>query len=258
MRMMMMRRRRRRREGGEEEEEAVMMRAPPAWLQGLMAETFFAACGVHENRRKNEKNIFCLNCCHSLCPHCLPSHQYPSHSLLQVRRYVYQDVIRLEELEKLIDCSYIQPYTINSAKVIFLNQRSQSCRPCNNKASSSASAGNSCFTCHRILQHPFNFCSLSCKVVYQGQDLSAILYRFDPSADLTTISQFEGLRVDGYDDDQITPNSIILEDPLHEHATGNSHQNAKNKGGFIMLSNWSSRRKGPPHRLSSAIRIIHS
>ncbi|KAL0352663.1 UNVERIFIED_CONTAM: hypothetical protein Sangu_0847600 [Sesamum angustifolium] len=157
---------------------------------------------------------------------------------VQVRRYVYQDVIRLEELEKLIDCSYIQPYTINSAKVIFLNQRSQSCRPCNNKASSSsASAGNSCFT--------------PATEFFSTHSTSALsLARFDPSPDLTTISQFEGLRVDGYDDDndQITPNSIILEDPLHERATGNSHQNAKNKGGFIMLSNWSSRRKGPPHR----------
>ncbi|KAL0442310.1 UNVERIFIED_CONTAM: hypothetical protein Slati_1953700 [Sesamum latifolium] len=156
-----------------EEEE---LRAP-AWLQGLMAETFFGACGIHENRRKNEKNIFCLNCCHSLCPHCLPSHQYPSHS-------------------------------------------------------------------HPLLQ-----------VVYQGQDLSAILYRFDES-DLT-ISQFEGLRVDGSgsisDDGQI---GSILEDPLEyggsNYGTGNSEhatiRNSKNKGGFIMLSNWSNRRKGAPHR----------
>lgn len=54
----------------------------PAWLDGLMAETFFAGCGVHENRRKNEKNVFCLECCQSICPHCLPSHR--SHPLLQV------------------------------------------------------------------------------------------------------------------------------------------------------------------------------
>ncbi|XP_044496058.1 protein RGF1 INDUCIBLE TRANSCRIPTION FACTOR 1-like isoform X2 [Mangifera indica] len=78
----------------------------PAWLQGLMAETFFGACGFHENRRKNEKNVFCLVCCLSLCPHCLPSHC--SHPLLQVRRYVYHDVVRLGDLEKLIDCSFIQ------------------------------------------------------------------------------------------------------------------------------------------------------
>lgn len=58
------------------------MNMKPAWLEGLMAETFFGGCGVHENRRKNEKNVFCLNCCLSICPHCLPSHA--SHPLLQV------------------------------------------------------------------------------------------------------------------------------------------------------------------------------
>lgn len=69
--------------GGCDDDGVVVVAAmKPAWLQGLMAETFFAACGVHENRRKNEKNIFCLDCCQSFCPHCLPSHH--SHPLLQV------------------------------------------------------------------------------------------------------------------------------------------------------------------------------
>ncbi|KAK6150228.1 hypothetical protein DH2020_017753 [Rehmannia glutinosa] len=223
----------------------------PAWLQALMAETFFATCGVHQNRRKNDKNIFCLNCCQSFCPHCLPSH-HPSHPLLQVRRYVYQDVIRLDDLEKLIDCSYIQPYTINSAKVIFLNQRAQS-RCCKG-------SDNTCFTCDRILQDPFNFCSLSCKVdhmVYQGEDLSTILNKFDESD--FAISQFESLRVDAKnsDDGQITPNSI-LEDPLEYGGSdygrgsnsGRRNPIKNNKGGFlpgIMLS-LSNRRKGAPQR----------
>ncbi|XP_009772449.1 protein RGF1 INDUCIBLE TRANSCRIPTION FACTOR 1 [Nicotiana tabacum] len=231
----------------------------PAWLEGLMAEKFFAGCGVHGNRRKNEKNIFCLECCQSFCPHCLPSHH--SHPLLQVRRYVYQDVIRLDDLEKLIDCSYIQPYTINSAKVIFLNQRAQS-RSC--KAS-----GNSCFTCDRVLQDPFNFCSLSCKVdymVYQGEDLSNILNRFDESD--FALSQFEGLHVDTSDlldeESQITPNSI-LEDPLEcrgsscsNNGMGNSSishdarvaKNKKKSSGFFpgLVLSLSNRRKGAPQR----------
>ncbi|CAN4081807.1 unnamed protein product [Withania somnifera] len=231
----------------------------PAWLEGLMAEKFFAGCGVHQNRRKNEKNIFCLECCRSFCPHCLPQHH--SHPLLQVRRYVYQDVIRLDDLEKLIDCSYIQPYTINSAKVIFLNQRAQS-RSC--KVS-----GNSCFTCDRVLQDPFNFCSLSCKVdcmVYHGEDLSNILYRFD-DADFA-LSQFEGLHVDTSDlideESQITPNSI-LEDPLECKASscsnnirgnsGISHdgrvvKNKKKGSGFFpgLVLSLSNRRKGAPQR----------
>ena len=56
----------------------------------------------------------------------------------------------------LIEKFNIQPYTINGAKVIFINQRPQS----RAKVSS-----NVCFTCNRILQEPFHFCSLSCKVV---------------------------------------------------------------------------------------------
>ncbi|THG19625.1 uncharacterized protein LOC114261654 [Camellia sinensis] len=233
----------------------------PAWLEGLMAEeTFFAACGVHENRRKNEKNIFCLDCCQSFCPHCLPSHR--SHPLLQVRRYVYHDVVRLDDLEKLIDCSYVQPYTINSAKVIFLKQRAQS-RSCKGSA-------NFCFNCDRILQDPFHFCSLSCKVdhmVYQGEELSRILYRFDESD--FAFSQLEGLQMDGSDlvvddDGQITPNSI-LEDPLQfkgsacsSNSMGNSgishdpeeKRKKKGSGGFLpgIVLSLSSRRKGAPHR----------
>ncbi|XP_020976621.1 uncharacterized protein LOC107637675 isoform X4 [Arachis ipaensis] len=78
----------------------------PAWLEGLMRETFFGGCGAHQNQRKNEKNVFCLHCCLSICPHCLPFHRL--HPLLQVRRYVYHDVVRLDDLEKLIDCSNIQ------------------------------------------------------------------------------------------------------------------------------------------------------
>ncbi|XP_044496057.1 protein RGF1 INDUCIBLE TRANSCRIPTION FACTOR 1-like isoform X1 [Mangifera indica] len=229
----------------------------PAWLQGLMAETFFGACGFHENRRKNEKNVFCLVCCLSLCPHCLPSHC--SHPLLQVRRYVYHDVVRLGDLEKLIDCSFIQPYTINHAKVIFVNQRPQS-RSCKGSA-------NMCFTCDRILQDSFHFCSLSCKVdymVYRGQDLSSILFRIHESD--FAISQIEGLRVDGseiIDDDGLITSNSILEDPLQDKNSSCSNDNMgsseishapvvvnKKKKGFLpgIVLSLSNRRKGAPQR----------
>ncbi|XP_042460834.1 uncharacterized protein LOC122044415 isoform X3 [Zingiber officinale] len=80
--------------------------AVPGWLGRLVEESFFVGCGAHESRKKNEKNIFCLDCCSSICPHCAPAHS--SHPLLQVRRYVYNDVVRLDDLEKLIDCSFVQ------------------------------------------------------------------------------------------------------------------------------------------------------
>ncbi|XP_077221510.1 PLATZ transcription factor family protein [Tasmannia lanceolata] len=226
----------------------------PSWLEGLVGETFFTECGTHQRRRKNEKNIFCLDCCESICQNCLTSHR--SHPLIQVRRYVYHDVVRLQDLKKLIDCSFVQSYTVNNAKVVFLKQRPQS-RP-------SKGSANMCFTCDRILQEPFHFCSLSCKVDYfvSQEDLSSILCKFDESD--FAVSQFEGLRVDGSDliddDAQITPNSI-LEDSLEfnkGYSCSSSRANSdvsedsdvvKNGSGFLsQIMCPLSRRKGLPHR----------
>ena len=55
----------------------------PGWVAGLVAESFFVACPAHENHKKNERNIFCLACCASICPHCAAAHRH--HPLLQVR-----------------------------------------------------------------------------------------------------------------------------------------------------------------------------
>ncbi|GAV73913.1 PLATZ domain-containing protein [Cephalotus follicularis] len=126
----------------------------PAWLDALYTQKFFAGCSYHETAKKNEKNICCLDCCTSICPHCLPSHRY--HRLLQVRRYVYHDVVRLEDLQKLIDCTNVQAYTINSAKVIFIKKRPQNRQ--------FKGAANFCTSCDRSLQEPFIHCSLGCKV----------------------------------------------------------------------------------------------
>ncbi|WOL12273.1 hypothetical protein Cni_G21039 [Canna indica] len=220
----------------------------PGWLGGLVEESFFVGCEAHESRRKNEKNIFCLGCCTSICPHCAPAH--PSHPLLQVRRYVYNDVVRLDDLEKLIDCSYVQPYTINSAKVIFLKPRPQS-RP-------SKGSANICLTCDRILQEPFHFCSLSCKVdhvMLQGEDLSSILFRFDESD--FAFSHFENLRMDSSDpleEDGPTTATAMLEenkDGSPSSCTGSGRASSgtkKNKSGGFFLLSLNNRRKGAPHR----------
>lgn len=53
-----------------------------SWIFFLLSEKFFSPCHLHPHARKNEKNIFCLDCCLTLCPHCLPLHD--SHRLLQV------------------------------------------------------------------------------------------------------------------------------------------------------------------------------
>ncbi|KAK8595706.1 hypothetical protein V6N13_000400 [Hibiscus sabdariffa] len=140
----------------------------PAWLEALYTQKFFVGCCFHETARKNEKNVYCLDCCISICPHCIPSHRF--HRLLQVRRYVYHDVVRLEDLQKLIDCSNVQAYTINSAKVVFIKKRPQNRQ--------FKGAVNYCTSCDRSLQEPFFHCSLGCKVDFllkHYKDLSPFL-----------------------------------------------------------------------------------
>jgi hypothetical protein len=158
----------------EEEEEMVgydlsVPPQKPAWLEALLSEKFFVACMKHSTLKKNERNVFCVDCNGGVCQHCVGAHR--SHCLLQIRRYVYHDVIRLQDIQRLLDCSEVQTYIINSARVVFLNQRPQP-RP-------SKGLGNACATCERSLQESYSYCSVACKVddvvVRQGRDLSSLL-----------------------------------------------------------------------------------
>ncbi|CAH8338983.1 unnamed protein product [Eruca vesicaria subsp. sativa] len=166
----------------------------PAWLEVLLKEKFFNACLEHEEKKKNEKNILCLDCCLSICPHCLPSHT--SHSLLRIRRYIYNDVLRVDDASKLMDCSSIQPYKTNSSKVVFINERPHSRQ--------FRGSGNVCNTCNRCLQSPYIFFSLSCKisdVIMRQGGLSGFL-RVCNSLNLTedvTTSTLEPSGSDGVD-----------------------------------------------------------
>ncbi|KAF8413010.1 hypothetical protein HHK36_000983 [Tetracentron sinense] len=170
----------------------------PQWLESLLGEKFFNPCFIHESAKKNEKNVFCLDCCTSICPHCLYPHH--SHRLLKIRRYVYHDVIRLDDVEKLIDCAFVQAYTTNSAKVIFINQRPQS-RPFRG-------SGNICSTCDRSLQDPYLFCSLACKVhhlVRSEGGLSKYLYE----CEFLRLQGGKGESFCEFDDEQMTPDSVL-------------------------------------------------
>ncbi|WOL10147.1 hypothetical protein Cni_G18901 [Canna indica] len=165
----------------------------PGWLEAMLGEKFFNPCMIHETSKKNEKNIFCLDCCSSFCPQCLPPHR--PHRLLQVRRYVYHDVVRVDDLEKLIDCSSVQSYTTNSAKVVFLNERPPS-RPFRG-------SGNACLSCYRPLQDPYLFCSLACKVKELLRSEGGLWKELRECEYLPLPSSCE------LDEGQLTPDSIL-------------------------------------------------
>ncbi|PKA52199.1 hypothetical protein AXF42_Ash010095 [Apostasia shenzhenica] len=201
-------------------------------MEQLLASKFFGECGEHDGiKRRSEVNIYCVDCNESLCSLCLSSPSCPHrfHRLLQIRRYTYQNVIRIRDLQKLIDCAGVQPYIVNGAKVVLLNPRMQS------KPSNSSSAGASlCKACCRTVAEHSRYCCLACKVSEEAVPVPALasvsdvededLSRSEPASSLTSFQ----------------PSDLSAEDPSR-WPEGNPPPSFPHRRKFL-------RRKGFPRR----------
>ncbi|KAJ7523756.1 hypothetical protein O6H91_18G071500 [Diphasiastrum complanatum] len=127
----------------------------PPWLKPLLTASFFVPCAFHGETNRNECNLYCLHCMgDSLCSTCTMDHK--NHHIVQIRRSSYHDVIRVSEVHKVLDITGVQTYIINSAKVVFLNERPQP-RP-------AKGVSKTCETCERSIVDSFRYCSLGCKL----------------------------------------------------------------------------------------------
>ena len=90
----------------------------------------------------------------------------------QIRRSSYHNVVRVQDVCRMMDVSGIQTYVINSARVVFLSERPHP-RGKGGSASGRGSArAGACRHCNRTLQaDASDFCSISCKVS-SGADMA--------------------------------------------------------------------------------------
>ncbi|KAK9112343.1 hypothetical protein Scep_019862 [Stephania cephalantha] len=161
----------------------------PMWVKPMLKSRYFTTCLLHAHSNKSECNFFCIDCHdnNALCSYCLKHHQH--HRILQIRRSSYHDVIRVSEIQRYIDVSGVQNYVINSAKIVFLNERPQ-----HRVGRGFGSTNNSCQICCRALLEPFKFCSLGCKVEGMsrgGGDAHVTLMLPWEFNQQTTLSQFK-------------------------------------------------------------------
>ncbi|KAJ3702983.1 hypothetical protein LUZ61_006688 [Rhynchospora tenuis] len=93
----------------------------PEWLQPLLESKFFEQCERHPNQRKNDVNRFCMECADSLCPKCVTEHfrKGEKHHFLQIRHYMHSNVVRVNDITKLLDIAKIQRFDDYDREILF-------------------------------------------------------------------------------------------------------------------------------------------
>ncbi|XP_038893018.1 uncharacterized protein LOC120081909 [Benincasa hispida] len=127
------------------------------WLSTLLNTKFYTSCDLHPNLRGNKKSGFCIDCSVSFCKNCTV---HDLHRQVQIWKYVYHEVVRVQDMEKQFCCSEIHPYKVNGKVAVHLNARSQSI----DTKSPKTKSGSPCEDCGRHIHDPHRFCSIACKV----------------------------------------------------------------------------------------------
>ncbi|WVZ69935.1 hypothetical protein U9M48_018649 [Paspalum notatum var. saurae] len=154
----------------------------PSWLELLLATQFFTTCANHPLATRNECNLFCTECEElppAFCNYCR-SCDHSTHHVIQIRRSSYHDVVRISEIEDILDISDVQTYIINSARVVFLNERPKIRSSGFSIPKAPSSSGHSCEMCGRGLLDAFRFCSLGCNLKSIKMDNMPAMVENDP------------------------------------------------------------------------------
>ncbi|XP_050373713.1 protein RGF1 INDUCIBLE TRANSCRIPTION FACTOR 1-like [Argentina anserina] len=129
----------------------------------MYSTEFFKACIDHLDSKGKYLDHFCIDCLQPICLNCLAQHMFHKH--VKIRRYIYSDVINRRDLCKLFNCSGIQTYHTNKAKVVFLKQRHQPHQQQQQHNYNTKLREYMCTICYKNLQDNSLYCSVACKVL---------------------------------------------------------------------------------------------
>ncbi|KAF4380312.1 hypothetical protein F8388_024605 [Cannabis sativa] len=186
-----------------EEEEELIRRSSskwPPWIKPLLQTRFFVPCKIH------------------------------------IRRSSYHDVIRVSEIQKHVDISGVQTYIINSARIVFLNERPQP-RP-------GKGVTNTCLVCHRTLLDSFSFCSLACKIVGRKKKRGGDGYE---------VEEEEG----EVENESGGSSSSNISNYFNNNRRSNKMSSLKGTTTGLSYRSNGKRRKGIPHRAPMGGLLIH-
>lgn len=215
------------------------MLVPPPWLERLLSTTFFSICVAHIKAPRNECNMYCLDCGdQAFCFYCKSS-WHKDHQVIQIRRSSYHDVVRVAEIQKVLDISGVQTYVINSARVLFLNERPQNQLKTNNVVITGKSSSHLCEICRRNLLDPFRFCSLGCKLIGIKQNGNAsFVLSAKKDEEIGRMQEGMGRRLPSKEEDE------ELREGIHNQV----YQSTPSRHRPLQACSNSRRRKGIPHR----------
>ncbi|GJM90420.1 hypothetical protein PR202_ga06698 [Eleusine coracana subsp. coracana] len=120
-------------------------------------------------------NFFCTVCTgRSLCHACIAG-DHAGHHVIQVRKSSGHNVVKVKDVEALLNVDGVQPYLINSENAVFLNPRPQ--------AGDGMAGEHRCKDCSRALRDKaYHFCSLRCKLECMEGDIN-ISFAVQPASE---------------------------------------------------------------------------
>ena len=137
-----------------------------SWTHTLVNCSFQDSfCHLHPQESLKYFCLECAECTHSqpaLCRRCIEEDHTPeicNGTILQIYRYMLNDIVRVSAIQQLYDVDGIQQYCANNHMAIHLRPRGPVNEP--PKTHNVACAGQ----CGRFMKEGWQYCSLACKLL---------------------------------------------------------------------------------------------